>query len=133
MGWASERKAIQSRLETLWTLTPIKFENVPFPEQRNAYVALFLRHGDRSQLTLGTSPTIQSVSAIIVQIFAPLDTGTQLPKEYADVVAAIFDRQQFFTDDGDLISCLTASAEAAGQNEEWIQYNITIPYTREEN
>jgi hypothetical protein len=133
MGWASERKAIESRLQTFWTTTPIKFENVPFAEQRDAYVALFLRHGDRSQLTLGASPTIQSVSAIIIQIFVPFDTGTQGPKEYADALAVIFDRMQFFTDDGDLISCLTASIESAGQNEEWMQYNVTIPYTREEN
>lgn len=133
MGWASERKAIQERLVANWSSTPIKFEGIPFMETHAAYVALFLRHGDRSQLTLGTSPTIQSVSAIIVQIFTAGDGGTHLPKQYADAIAVIFDRVQFFTDDGDLISCLTASIESAGDNDGWIQYNVTIPYTREEN
>lgn len=133
MGWASEEKAIRSKLESLWTATPIKLEEVPFPDYHDPYIALFIRHGDRGQLTLGTSPTIQSVSAIIIQVFVPGDTGSRAAKAYADSVAAIFDRIQFFTDDGNLISCLTASAESIGKSDEWFQYNVTIPYTRTEN
>lgn len=133
MGWASERKAIESRFNTNWTTTPIKFEGAPFQETRSAYVALFIRNGDRSQITLGGNPTIRSMSLVIVQIFIPQDQGSALAKTYADSIAAIFDRVQFTTDDGNLISCQAASAEAVGQAEGWFQFNVTVPYTRDEN
>ena len=133
MGWASERKAIESRFNANWTTTPIKFEWMPINETRDAHVALFLRHGDRSQVTLGNAPTVRSVSLVIVQIFVPENIGTVLAKTYADSIAAIFDRVQFTTDDGDLLSFQTASAEAVGQFDGWCQFNVTVPYTRDEN
>lgn len=133
MSWATEEKAIQSRFESLWTATPIRLEGVPFREYHENFVALFIRNGDRGQLTLGDSPTIQSVSAIIVQVFVLNDAGSRAAKEYADAVAAIFDRVQFLTTDNDLISCMTASVEYVGPSDEWLQYNVTIPYTRTED
>lgn len=133
MGWSSERKAIEARFSTNWTTTPIRYENVPFVETRTPYVALFIRNGDRNQITLGSNPTIRSVSLIIVQIFVPADHGNVLAKTYADTIAAIFDRAQFTTDDSNLISCQTASAESVGQAEGWFQVNVTVPYTRDEN
>ena len=133
MGWASERKAIESRFSTNWTTTPIKYEDVPFPETKAAYVEIVIRNGNRSQVTLGVDPTIRSISIIGVNIFVPKNTGTETPKTYADSIATIFDRVQFTTDDGDLISCQTASAEAVGQSDGWCQFNVTVPYTRDEN
>lgn len=133
MGWASERTAIEGRLNANWTITPIKYEWAPFQETRAPYVALFIRNGDRSQITLGGSPTIRSVSVVIVQIFVPHEQGTALAKAYADSIAAIFDRVQIVTSDSNLISFQTASAEAVGENDGWTQFNVTVPYTRDEN
>lgn len=133
MGWESERRAIESRFSTQWTTTPIKFEGAPFQEMHSSHVALFIRHGDRSQVSLGTNPTIRSVSVIIVQIFVLRETGTVLAKTYADSIAAIFDRAQFMTADNNLISCQTASIEQADETEGFYQMNVSIPYSRDEN
>jgi hypothetical protein len=133
MGWESERKAIESRFATNWTTTPIKYEGAPFAEQHVPHVALFIRYGDRSQVSLGNNPTIRSVSVIIVQIFVLRETGTALAKTYADSIAAIFDRVQFMTADNNLISCQTASIEQADETEGFFQMNVSIPYTRDEN
>lgn len=133
MGWASERTAIESRLNANWTTTPIKYEWAPFQETRSPYVALFIRNGDRSQITLGGNPTIRSVSVVIVQIFVPAEQGTALAKAYADSIAAIFDRVQIVTTDSNLISFQTASAESVGELEGWAQCNVTVPYSRDEN
>lgn len=133
MGWESERKAIESRFATNWTTTPIKYEGAPFAEQHGPHVALFIRHGDRSQVSLGTNPTIRSVSVIIVQIFVLRETGTALAKTYADSIAAIFERAQFMTTDSNLISCQTASIEQADETEGFYQMNVSIPYMRDEN
>ncbi len=133
MGWASERTAIESRLNANWTTTPIKYEWAPFQETRNPYVALFIRNGDRNQITLGSNPTVRSISLVIVQIFVPQEQGTALAKTYADSIAAIFDRVQIVTADSNLISFQTASAEAVGELEGWSQFNVTIPFSRDEN
>ena len=85
------------------------------------------------QITLGQDPTVRSVSLIIVQIFVQKDTGSALAKSYADSIAAIFDRVQFVTSDSQLISCQTGSIEYVGQFGGWEQYNVTVPYTRDEN
>ena len=133
MGWASERKAIETRLTTNWTTTPIKFDGVPFEETRNPYLACTVVSGDRNPIDLSNTGTVRSIALVIVQIFIPADTGMALAKTYADSIAAIFDRAQFFTDDGDLISCQVARAEYAGHADGWGQFNVTVPYTRDEN
>lgn len=133
MGWASERTAIEGRLNANWTTTPIKYEWAPFQETRDSYIAVFIRNGDRSQITLGGNPTVRSISVVIVQILVPQEQGTALAKTYADSIAAIFDRVQLVTADSNLISFQTASAEAVGELEGWAQFNVTVPFSRDEN
>lgn len=133
MGLASERTAIESRLQANWSTTPIKYEWAPFQETHAPYIALFIRNGERNQITLGGNPTVRSISLVIVQIFVPAEQGTSLAKTYADSIAAIFDRVQLMTGDSNLISFQTASAEAVGEVDGWAQVNVTIPFSRDEN
>ena len=133
MGWASERKAIEARMSANWATTPIKYENAPLQELTAAHIGLFIRPGDRAQVTLGSNPTIRSISIIIVQIFVPQESGLVLARTYADTIAAIFDRLQFMTDDNDLISCQTASIDVVGESGGMYQVNLTVPYSRNEH
>ncbi len=133
MGWGSERKAVQARLADNWTTTVIKFENVPLKKTYDKYIALFIRHGERDQLTLGSDPTVRSTSLVIIQIFVPKDTGTDLAKAYADTLAALFDRIQLIDEESNLLSFETADIEEVGEDGAWYQVNVTVPYTRIEN
>ena len=133
MGWASERKAIESRLATNWATTPIRYENVPFQETRDPFIALVIRNGERQQVTLGASPTIRTISIIGINIFVPHESGLSVARTYADTIAAIFDRVQFMTDDNNLISCQTATAQSVDAGDGWAQVSLTIPYSRDEN
>lgn len=130
MSFADTLKAVESRLQTNWTTTPIKFQNVPFNETATAYVALFLQDGEGLQISLGTVALRRWAGIIIVQVFVPETTGTSVARGYADTIGAIFDRVQFSSGNSGVISCRTPSIETIGLRDGWWQVNVTIPYRR---
>jgi hypothetical protein len=130
MSFEATRVAIESRVQTNWTTTPIKFENVPFKETKDAYVALFILEGEGQQVSLGTPATRRWPGVIIIQVFVPEDSGTKLAKTYADALAAIFDRVQFSSGNSGTISCRIPSVETVGAKDGWHQTNVTVPFKR---
>lgn len=130
-GFADERKAIESRLKNAWTTTPIKFEKVPFDQIATPYVALFILDGDGSQISLGTPALRRWPGIIMVQIFIPEDSGTQIERTYADSIGAIFDRAQFSSGSSGTIRCRIPSIKSLGIINGWQQLNVTIPFIRD--
>lgn len=130
-GYADERKAIESRLQAAWTATPIRFENVPFVETDQPYVALFILDGEGQQISAGTVALRRWPGLIIVQVFERPDSGTQGIRTWADSLAAIFDRQQFSSGNSGLIRCRIPSIVPIGIREGWFQLNVTVPFIRD--
>jgi len=130
-GFEDERRAIESRMAANWTTTPIRYENVPFTETREPYVACFIRDGEGHQISLGTVALRRWSGLIIIQIFVQQDKGTTLAKTYADTVAAIFDRAEFSTGNSGPIRCRIPSITEVGVTNGWFQVNVTIPFIRD--
>ena len=131
MSFADERKAIESRLAAAWTTTPIRYENVPFGATSSPYVALFVIDGEGQQISLGTPALRRWVGIIMIQVFVPQDTGTQLAKGYADTIGAIFDRAQFSSGNSGTIRCRVPSIQSIGIQNGWHQINVSIPFIRD--
>lgn len=130
-GFKDAATAIESRMSTNWTTTPVKYESVPFRETVAAYAALFIRDGEGSQITLGTVATRRWPGVIIVQVFVPQDSSIRTAREYADGIGAIFDRAQFSSGGSGVITCRVPSVEMIGVRNGWLQVNVTIPYHRD--
>lgn len=131
MSFEDTRKAIESRLASNWTTTPIRFENVPFTETAVPYVALFILDGEGKQISLGTPSLQRWAGLIVVQIFVPQDTGTKTARTYADAIGAIFDRQQFASGNSGTIRSRIPSIRRIGITHGWDQTNVTIPFIRD--
>ena len=130
MSFADSLKAVEGRLQSNWTTTPIKFQNVPLKETASSYVALFLQDGEGAQISLGQVALRRWPGVILVQVFVPERTGTLVARQYADTIGAIFDRVQFSSGNSGVISCRTPSVETIGLRDGWWQVNVTIPYRR---
>lgn len=130
-GFEDSRRAIEDRFKQNWTTTPIKFENAPFLEIRSAYVAIFIREGDGSQISLGTVALRRWPGVIVFQIFIPQETGTKAAKAYADTIGGIFDRAQFFYGNSGIIRCRVPSASSSSVRDGWYQLNVSVPYIRD--
>jgi len=131
MSFEDTRNAIESRLKANWTVTPIKFQNVPFQETAEPYVALFILDGEGSQISLGT-PAVRRWPAVIkIQVFVPEDSGTKQARTYADSLGAIFDRAQFSAGSSGTIRCRIPSIADIGVTDGWDQVNVTIPCMRD--
>lgn len=131
MSFEDTRKAIEGRLGDNWSTTPIKFENVPFKETKDPYVALFILDGEGQQISLGTPAVRRWPSVIKIQIFVPQDTGTKLARTYADSLGTIFDRAQFSSGNSGTITCRIPSITHVGITNGWDQVNVTIPLKRD--
>lgn len=131
IGFADERQAIEGRLATGWNATPIRWENVPFPEQAAPYVALFILDGDGLQISCGDIALRRWPGIIVMQVFVPEDKGTQLAKSYADQLGAIFDRATFSSGQSGTIRCRIPSILSVGITNNWQQVNVRVPFIRD--
>lgn len=128
MSYEAELEAIEGRMNTNWTTTPIVFENVDYvPVDGTPYVELFVKSADAVRASLGPSALHRIVGVILVNIHVPKGTGTNLARTYGDTIAAIF-RDQAFSG----VVCRAASVRSIGPVNEWFVVSVTIPYYRNE-
>ena len=131
-GFKDTQKAIEARLKANYSTTPIKYENVNFREISTSYVAIVVRSGEGTRITLGDEvPLTRFAGLIIIQCFSP-EGGSTLPAmDLADEVALIFNEARFSVGNSGTIRCRVASAENLGVIDGWVQVNVTIPFNRE--
>ncbi|MFV8936659.1 phage tail terminator-like protein [Serratia fonticola] len=72
---------------------------------------------------IGNGPVVHRTGIVIIQIFAPSNSGTLLITQTADNLRELFE----FQDDGKL-SYFSVSSTEVGDSNGWYQQNITIPY-----
>jgi hypothetical protein len=125
MSFESERIAIENHFEEFWNETPIAWENVAFSAPNNsAWVRLTILNGSSNYRTI--TGLKRHLGVIDVQIFTPINTGTNQGREYADTIGTIFEGKKF----SDVV-CDIASINTIGADSVWHQINVTIPYWRD--
>lgn len=141
MTYQAELSAIEARLLNNYTSTPVAIDDsgpIIDPATRQiveqpddaAWVRLSVRGAREEQASIGGagSNRFRNYGVIIVQVFTPMREGPQAGRSIADVVGAIYRRQQFSG-----ITCRGASVRDLGKVAGWIQHNVEIPYFRDDN
>lgn len=132
MSFADERQAIEARLSTNWTSTPIKYDNVSFSAPSdNKYISVVIANGASSQQELGASPMHRHIGLITIQIFVPVEAGTNVPRDYADSLATVFRNAQFSAGSSGTILCRSPSIVRVGVTNGLYQLNVAVPYQRD--
>ena len=126
MSFGNERLAIENRFKSHWSATTVAWENVSFDIPNNTeWVRFTILNGSSAYRAINNLK--RHTGLIVVQIFAPRDTGTSTIRKYADIVTSIFDGKEF----SDVV-CDVANIETVGTDDIWHQVNVTIPYWRDE-
>lgn len=132
MSFAGERQAIEKRLSDNWTTTPIQFDNVAFSAPAdNTYVSLTIINGDADQIELGETPVHRHIGVITIQVFVPVENGTNTARSYADSLAAIFRNVQFSAGSSGTILCRSPNIVRVGVSNGLYQLNVAVPYQRD--
>ncbi len=126
MSFESERLLIENQLKEYWNQTTISWGNIAFKIPSNEpWIRLNIVNGGSSYIALGGIKRHSGV--IMVQIFTPINTGTDAARKYADMIVSIYDSKKL----GNVI-CDAASIQILGATDVWYQVNVTIPYWRDE-
>jgi hypothetical protein len=126
MSFASERSVIESRFKDNWNTTDIAWSNTSFDIPSNdEWVKFTILNGATIYRSLDGGK--RHTGVIVVQIFVPVNTGTNTARVYSDTIASIFDSQSF----NDVV-CDTASIYTIGETGKWHQMNVEVPFWRDE-
>jgi len=132
-GFADTRRAIEELFEAGWAVTgvPAYFEGQPRPNRQTEWASLFIRDAAGAQIFLNEY-THRFSGVIVVQVFAPLQLGTQRARSLADSAAAIFlaARTAQLGTSG-LIRFGTPSIAAQREDGEWMQLNLAVAFERD--
>jgi len=132
MSFADERQAIEGRVSTNWTTSPVQYENVPFTAPTdNIYVSLVILPAAASQIDMADSPTHRHTGVIVMQVFVPVETGTNVARTHADGLAAIFRNAQFAAGSSGTILCRSPEINRVGVQNGLYQLNVSVPYQRD--
>jgi hypothetical protein len=127
MSFVNERAYIEARLSANWATTPIDWENVDFDTPNNSpWIRLSVLNGESDRRNINSGK--RHLGLVVIQIFVPINTGTNTIRGYADTLAAVFEDQDF-----DDVECGIASIAIIGNSDVWYQVNVTIPYRRNES
>ena len=126
MSFVNERLAIEDRLQEYWSYTDIAWVNVDFDVPNNKdWIKLNILNGSSSYRAINGLK--RHAGVILIQVFTPVNTGTNKVREYSDTIASIFDSKTF----SDVV-CDVASIVTIGADDRFYQVNVTIPYWRDE-
>ena len=126
MSFVDERLAIEDRLQEFWNYTDIAWANVDFDvPNNNDWIKLNILNGNSNYRAIDNKK--RHTGVISVQVFSPVNTGTNKVREYSDTIASIFDSKTF----SDVV-CDVASIVTIGADDRFYQVNVTIPYWRDE-
>lgn len=123
--YQDERKDIESYLNTNFTTTAIKFDNVNFDQRsKTEFVDVFIRPGRKIATTVGGDQiTYESRGQLVLSIFVKKGIGTDRARKIADDLQTLFLKKQ-------VGSCTFESSELinVGEQEEWYRNNLYLYY-----
>lgn len=118
------RAAIEARLSTNWTTTPIAWDNVAYtPAANTAFIRPLIEEVDAKQVSMSTEPCHRVTGLLHIMIFVPVNTGTNTARGYADTIAGIFRNADFSG-----VKCQSPRIRRVGDLGEWFQYSVVIPF-----
>ena len=126
MSFAKERQSIESRLNANWKATPVAYDNVAFdPPNDSEWIRLNILNGESGYRAINNEK--RHLGLIVIQCFAPINTGTSTLRGYADSLIGIFEDQKF----NDIV-CRVGGITPVVSTDTLYQINVTIPYWRDE-
>ena len=141
MSAAKERLAVGQLFRATWdeTLYPVAYPNKDFdPPENGIWARIVIQAADSSRIELGGQVAHRrTVGLLVVQLFAPVNSGDGDVLELAETAAAIF-RDQRVTLDGGTGDMLfrEPTVRPVGSNAQdnddatYYQVNVNIPYQR---
>ncbi len=123
MSFATARRDMEKRLRDNWATTRISYENVAFKHHGQSHVTMRIFEDSTQRINIG-NPGYHRVSGLIIfEIRVPLNTGTQIARNYADTIAEIFRDRQF-----NGITCREAVPNNIGQEDGWYRFNLSVRF-----
>lgn len=132
--WDDARIAIESRINSNWTTTPVRYwsSGVPFDVPSSAHIAVQIEEFSASQITLGDTPqTHRYFGVLTIQVFVPERQGAKAAAGYCDTLDDLFRRAQFSSGNSGVITCRTPQARTIGVKNGWYQVNLIIEFHRD--
>lgn len=124
MNYLEEKRIIETYFESLWTHTPVMFENKQY-DGDSEWIRLSIQNGDAFQATMGDDPAFRHPGVVFVQIFTKTDTGSGRALELADFVDALF--RNLVLPEGIYFKMPQVRKV---QNSEWCQVNVSTEFYR---
>jgi len=93
IDFTSTRRTIEMYLDSNFTTVPIVFENVGVPEDADEFIAVRDAATDSQQMELG-GDVVRKDGVLLIDIYTPLDNGTNRSRVLADELAALIELQQ---------------------------------------
>jgi hypothetical protein len=134
-GFADTRRAIEELFEAGFAASGVAafYEGQPRLNRQAEYAALYVRDSAGEQIYLNEY-THRFAGVVVVQVFAPIASGTQRARQVADQAAAVFlaARTTQLGASG-LIRFRTPSITAQREDGEWMQVNVAVAFERDVN
>ena len=122
--YSSERTIIESRFNSLFTLAPIKWENVDYnPTPGTSFVELIIDTDNTEQIEITSNPTYRIDGSILCIVYTPVNAGSAASRTILDSIRSIFVGQTFSG-----ITCRNAMVGKAGIKDEWYRTLINIEF-----
>ncbi len=132
MSIETEKIGIEARFAG-WSVTPIKWPNLPFQQPSSAWIAVYIQNGESRALDLD-SVLMSHRGVVIVQIFDRENNGEAYVWTLAKQVQQLFVgvNNELLLSDAEQVHFFTPSVSALSITNGWVQRNVTIPFEREE-
>ena len=117
---------IEERLRANWSETGIDWDNVEFtPSRGTPFVRLDIQWTGNNTISIGGRN--RGEGYIDISVFVPSNTGTTAVSGIADRLAAIFNKW----DTGQL-KFRVARTQRVGEQEQWYQVKVLVPFQFDE-
>jgi hypothetical protein len=129
------RQSLEARFSTKWAAaTPIAWENVDYQSTPGtSYVAFRIVPNGSGFASLGMHPLVRSLGLITVDIYTPINGGTEPGNLLADdVIAAFRDTSGRAWQDGGL-RCRAGGLVSSMKEEEWYRHVVIVEYEYDES
>ena len=131
MSFVSERETLEDRFYNEWgSESPVAWVNIDYdPAPETPFVEFHVSSGSGGvHAGFGTKKLTRRFGIIGINVFTPINSGTNTGRALADTAAAIFRNSEGGGWQGNNITCRAASIVESGSNEEWYRHSVTIPY-----
>ena len=127
MSFDTVRRDIEKRFDANWIVTKVSYDNIDFePPNRKGkeyWVRLRIFEDAANRMNIGNPGIHRTSGTIIIELYAPLNVGTNTLRSYASDAATIFRDKQF-----NGITCQEAIPTNVGELDGWFIYNVSIPF-----